>query len=181
MSGSHPLWRRGRLGDRSRWAERRRRQARAIANEETENAAFRSRGTGREQALPALAPERFAHALIGAPGAAAGSGRVKADLRQPVGVAQVGNAQRRNAKAPHVARQGVQRRQAAFGEVAIPLGPERLLVTRQVQRIYDRAALPAVVLGRDGPPSRIGAVGNVAQPGARRIECPQFERQRRRP
>jgi hypothetical protein len=75
----------------------------------------------------------------------------------------------------------VQWRQAALGEVAIPLGPERVLVARQVQGIHDGTALPAVVLGRARPRSRIGAVGNVAEPGARRIECAQFDRQRRRP
>jgi hypothetical protein len=71
----------------------------------------------------------------------------------------------------------VQRRQAALGEVAVPLGPERLLVTRQVQRIDNGSALPTVVRRRAGADAWIGAAGNVPKPDAGRIECPQFERQ----
>jgi len=177
MSGSHPLWRRGRLGDGSRRAKGRGRQVRRVSDEQAQHEAPRPRGAGREQALPAVAPQRLADALEGAPRAATGSRRLEAYPGQPVGVAKVGNTQCGNAKTPHVARQGVQRWQAALGEVAVPLGPERVLVAREEEGIDDRSALPAVVRRRDGPGAGIGVVGNMPKPDAGRIECPGFERQ----
>jgi hypothetical protein len=71
----------------------------------------------------------------------------------------------------------VQWRQTALGEMAIPLSPERLLVTRQVEGVDNGSALPAIVRRRGRAGARIGAVGDVAQPDAGRIECPNVERQ----
>lgn len=49
----------------------------------------------------------------------------------------------------------------------IPLGPGRVFVLRDVQRIDDGTALPATVRGGVRPVRRIPAVGYLADPGWR--------------
>lgn len=75
----------------------------------------------------------------------------------------------------------MQRWQAALGEVPVPLGPQRSLGVREVEGVDDVAVLPAVVAGRLRPGTGVGAVGNVAQPGARRVSCVDVECQRTGP
>jgi hypothetical protein len=67
---------------------------------------------------------------------------------------------------PHVTRELPERWDASVGEMAIPLGPQRLLLIDEVESIDDVAALPPVVPWRLRAKARVGAVRDVTQPVA---------------
>jgi len=68
-----------------------------------------------------------------------------------------------------------------LGEMAVPLGPERVPVVGEIEHVDDLAVLPAVVAWRPGPRPRISAVRHVTQPRARGVDRIDVESQRRSP
>lgn len=65
--------------------------------------------------------------------------------------------------------------------MTVPLGPQRLLLVGEVERVDDLAALPPAITGRIRPNAGIRVVRNVTQPRAIRVECVDVEGQRARP
>jgi hypothetical protein len=166
-SGAHS-GRRGRgLADDPRRRERLRRQGCWVVDEEAEHEAVGSGGARREQPTPAVRPERFTHLLIRAPRLPAGGGWAETDPTEPVDRREIDHVEPSHAVAPDVARQLVQGRYTALGEMPVPLRPQRLLVVGQVERVDDVAALPAVVARRLRPNVRVRTVRNVTRPRRR--------------
>lgn len=126
-------------------------------------------------------PERFAHVLIGRPALAARRRRAKRDACEAVRSAEVGNVEPTHPVAPEIPRELMHRWHAALGEMAIPLCPERVLLVGEVESVDHVASLPPVVTWRLRPAARVGAVGNVTQPGAGGVNRIDVERQRARP
>ncbi len=75
----------------------------------------------------------------------------------------------------------MRRRYAPLGEMAIPLGPERLLPIGEVESVDDVAALPTVVTRRPRPNARVSTVGDVTQPRAGGVNRIDIECQRAGP
>jgi hypothetical protein len=152
-----------------------RRQARRILDEETEHDAVGAGGTRRDEPGPAFAPERFTRGLIWRPSPPARCGRVEAQTREPLGRREIGDVEPRHSVAPLIARKLVHGRYATFGEMPVPLSPQRVLLLGEVEGVDGVATLPAVVAWRLRPRARVRVVRNVAQPGARRADCIDVE------
>jgi hypothetical protein len=74
---------------------------------------------------------------------------------------------------PHVSGELLHRWYATLGEVAIPLGPQGLLLISEVEGIDDLAVLPAVITRWLWPPAWVSEVGDLTQPrsgGVSRID-----------
>lgn len=131
--------------------------------------------------MPHLPPERFAHVLIGRPTFAARCRRVKPNTRESVRSAEIGDVKPAHSVAPDISRKLAHWWYASLGEMAIPLGPERVLRVGEVESVDDVAALPAVIAWRLRPNARVGAVRNVTQPDAGGVDRIDIECQRARP
>ncbi len=70
---------------------------------------------------------------------------------------------------------------AALGEMAVPLGPQRVVLIGQVEGVNYLAALPAIITGWVRPNRGIRVVWNVTQPGAYCVDCIDVESQGARP
>jgi hypothetical protein len=114
--------------------------------------------------MPALAVQLLAYDLEGGPAAASRSWCGQADPGEPGGVGQVSHWQRGHLVVPKVAGEGHQWRQAGFGEVAVPLGPNTVWAVGQVEGVHDRAVLPAVVPRWFRSPGGVGSSGHVPPP-----------------
>lgn len=176
ISCAHSGGKRWRLGDETRGWDWHRRQARRIFDEETEHDALGAGGTRRDEPGPAFAPERFTHRLRRRPGPPARCRWADTDTGEAVGRREVGDVEPRHSVAPLIARKLVHGRYATFGEMPVPLSPQRVLLLGEVESVDGLATLPAVVAGRLRPKARVRVVRNVAQPGACRadridVEC----------
>jgi hypothetical protein len=151
----HPGWR-----QRSHVPE-----ALGVPEEAEHEAVLRSGGTGREETQPALPPELFADLLVWWPRLASRAENWEAHPRQTLCGCEVGDLEPRlDRPPPEVPRHLLVRRDACFGEMAIPLGPDRGLVAGEVQRLNGRATLPAAVRRRDPSRERVGSAHRVAPP-----------------
>jgi len=83
--------------------------------------------------------------------------------------------------APDVSRELPQERNPALGEMAVPLGAQRLLLIGEVEGIDHVAPLPPVVACWLRPRAGVGAVWDLAQPGAGGVNRIDVERQLARP
>lgn len=105
-----------------------------IVDEEAEDEPGGARCARREQSLPTFLPQHLADLLVARPGPVARHEGRQTDVGQALAIAQVGDARRRDAKAPEVAGtllagELAERRNTPLGKMAIPLGPERLFVS----------------------------------------------------
>lgn len=104
------------------------------------------RGAGREQTWPALPPQRLTDPLVGRPRLASGAGHGEPHSLQAILGREVGDLESRiDFPGPQVARHLLVGRDARFGQVPIPLGPHRCLVTGEIQPPNGRTVLPATV------------------------------------
>jgi hypothetical protein len=149
-----------------------------ILNEEAEHQPAGPRRAGRKQSMPTLVRECFADVLIGRPPLPARSRQRQADTGESIRIAEIGHVERLHLMAPDVAGELVHRWYAALREVAIPLGPKRLLVVGEVEGVDDVAALPAVVARRLRPQAWVGEVRDLTQPCSCRVDRVDVERQR---
>jgi len=131
--------------------------------------------------MPAVLRERFADVLTGRPAFAAWCRQREPDACESVCFAEICHVERSHAVTPDVSRKLLHRWNAPFGEVAIPLSPERLLLIGEVEGIDDVAALPAVVARRLWPSAWVSAVRDLTQPRAGGVGRIDVERQRGRP
>lgn len=142
--------------------------SRAIVDEEAEDEAGGSSCAGRQESCPVFLCQRFANTLVGRPRSAAVRGKGKAETREAVRVAEVCDLERRNAEAPDVAGERLQRWNTVLGEVAIPLRPQRLLVSSSSARYRAsttaRAASGCHRAGTDGREDRRSEAGAGAIP-----------------
>jgi hypothetical protein len=127
-SGAQPGRRRRRLGHNPGPARRGRRKNARIFDEEAESQAIGPRRARREESRPPLFPERLPHPLKRLPRPASGCGQRQPHFCQLNHIAQIGDLDARHPMAPDVARQLLRRRQTTLGQVAVPLGPESVLV-----------------------------------------------------
>ena len=128
--------------------------------------------------MPAVVPERFADVLIGRPCFPAWSRQSQADACESVRIAEIGHVERLHSVAPYVSRKLLQRWYAPLGQVAIPLGPQRLLLIGEVEGVDYLAALPPVVAWRRRPEAWVSAVRDVTQPRSGGVNRIDVERQR---
>lgn len=70
---------------------------------------------------------------------------------------------------------------ASLGEVAVPLGPQRVRAVREIKRVDNLAPLPPVVARRLRPSMRVRCVRNLPQPRPSRVDGIDVECQRFRP
>ena len=127
-----------------------------------------------QPSLPAKAARRRPETAATSSARAAAA---EADTTKPVTVAEVGDIQGLQAVAPHVARELMHGRDPQLRECSVPLGPQRRLSVRQVERVDNGSALPAVVGGRTAGCAD-PAMGGVAQPHSGDVNRIDVQRQR---
>ena len=165
-SGGHPCRRNRWIAHHSRrrnWSGAH--DALGPAEEAEDEAILRSSGAGNQQAWPAFAPQCLADLLVRRPGLPPGARDCQTHPYQSLRGPEIGDLKPRvDCPRPQVPRHLLVWRDARLGEVPIPFGPHRGLVTGEVERLDDRAALPAAVWRRKAPRQRIGAVDGVPPP-----------------
>jgi len=185
FSGTNSGRRCWRFGNDARRRRGQRLQRRSILDEEAEHEPFRTSGAWGKQPRPPLPPERLAHLLIRRPRLPPRRWRVKPDASESIGHRQVGDIDTAHAVAPYVARKVAHWWNPSLSKMPIPLGPERVRLIGEIQRVDDRAALPAVIARGLRSRTRICIVRHVAQPCAGGVDWIDVERQmsdlRRRP
>src|SRR5439155_19206053 len=110
-------------------------------------------------------PERLADPLVGWPRQASGAGGCEAHALQTVLGGEIGDLESRiDRPGPQVPRHLLVRRDARFGEMAVPLGPDGGLVAGEIERLDSRPVLPATIGWRQPSSERVGSMDHVAPP-----------------
>lgn len=157
------VMRRGRPAHRP--GARRRGTSTILPAEQAQHTVLRSCRTWRDQPRPVFSCQLFAHRLEGWPTLSPWARNAEPDASQLLVRREVGN-RHLDRPPPEGAGQGVGRRDSVLGQVAIPLRPGRALLIGEIQRLHDRAPLPAVVGRQDMDRQRCCADGCVAKPAA---------------
>ncbi len=115
--------------------------------ENTEHLPVGSCGRGCQQRAPSAAVQLLADGLKGWPSLPTGLGRLKADRRELRPAAEISHPLDIDLKLPELAGHLANRFGLHLGERPIPLGPRSLWAVGEIERLDDRAALPAPVGG----------------------------------
>jgi hypothetical protein len=166
LSGRHSDGRGRRVADHPGWRQwSHMPEALGVAEQAEHETVLEPGGTGREETQPARSPELFANLLVWWPRLASGAGNYQAHPLQALCGSEVSDLEPRlDGPPPQVPRHLLGRWNARFGEMPVPLGPDRGLVAGEVQRLDARPMLPATVGGRDASRERVGSVHRVAPP-----------------
>jgi hypothetical protein len=119
---------------------------------------------GEQPALGASRPGQpsrqsvFADPLVGWPRLASGAGDGEAHSSQTLPGGEIGDLESRiDHPGPQVPWHLLIRWDARFGEMPVPLGPNRGLVAGKIQSLDGRAALPTTVRWREPSSDRVGS------------------------
>jgi hypothetical protein len=103
--------------------------------------------------------------MVGWPRLASGAGDGEAHSSQTLPGGEIGDLESRiDHPGPQVPWHLLIRWDARFGELPVPLGPNRGLVAGKIQSLDGRAALPTTVRWREPSSDRVGSVHHVAPP-----------------
>jgi hypothetical protein len=142
-----------------------------ILTEQAKHKCRRARGGGRQQSAPTLCPQPMAYTLKHRPLESTRLGNRETNPRKAPGVGKVRDAIEVDLPSPEITRQGSHRRNTRLRKEAIPLCPHGGFAVAEVERIDDRASLPAVIRRILRQIEHIATARDVTPPKTRDVYC----------